>query len=76
MITYSKYVKVYYEKRTVTNCSPCRSYIKQELLCSCREKLSNARMISLPVGYLQVLHVMMSPEAMAEIETNTCQDER
>lgn len=76
MITYSKYVKVCYEKRTVTNCSPCRSYIKQELLCSCREKLSNARMISLPVGYLQVLHVMMSPEAMAEIETNTCQDER
>lgn len=73
MITYLKYVKVCYEKRVVTNCSPCPSCIRQDLLCSCREKFCNTRTISPAAGFLQVLHVMLSQEAMGVVETNICQ---
>lgn len=75
MITYLKYVKVYYEKRMITNCSPCSSCRRQDLECGCGEKLSNTRPVSQAADYLKVLHVMVSQEVTGAAETNPCGDE-
>lgn len=75
MITYLKYVKVCYEKRMITNCFPCSSCRRQDLVCGCGEKLSNTRPVSQAAGYLQVLHVMASQATMGAAEKNPCGDE-
>lgn len=58
------------------NCSPCSLCRRQDLLCSCGEKLCNTKPVSQAAGYLQVLHVMVSQEAMAVAETNPCGDKQ
>lgn len=59
----------------ITNCTPCFSCRRQDLACSCGEKLPNTRPVSQAAGYPQVLHVMVSQEK-AVAETNPCAGEK
>lgn len=76
MITYLKYAKICYKKRMTANCSPCSSCRRQDLACSCGEKLHNTKPVSQAAGYLQVLHVMVTQDGMAVSETNPCGDKQ